>query len=207
MNATTRGDAERLIVQFLDEHGEPTREDWKRLIDAHPEHARNFLDAALIREVGSAVRENEEVEVDPLIQSTTLSYALNRVHQLSAPVLEAAQSAVDSVKGPAERRSLADKLGLGAKHVVLVNGLLAGRTTAPTKVLRLLSEALGVETMALREVFSRAFMSAALPPYKSTSGKPNVPLEPATWEQAVRGLQTSKEETARLLVFADEEPA
>jgi hypothetical protein len=205
MTATNRGDAERLIVQLLDEHGEPTRTDWKRLIDAYPEHVRYFLEAALIRDVGASVHEDEEVEVDAAAQTKTLSYALNKVHQVGAPAFVAAQAAIDAIKNPLERRSLANRLGIGSEHVVLVNGVLAGRTKAPPKVLRLLAEVFDVEMMALKEVCARTFLATAVPPYKLPNGKPNIPLEPATWQQAVRQLQVSKEETARLLAFAEEE--
>lgn len=208
MTETNRGDAERLIVKFLDEHEQPTRADWKRLMDAHPEHARYFLDAALIREVGDAAQAKDaEVTVDPLVQSTTLSYALNKLHQMGSPAFEAAQSAVNGVKGPAERRKLADQLGIGSQHVVLLNSVLAGRTRAPLKVLRLLAEAFDVQMMALREVFTRAFATTGVPSYKSMNEKPSIPLEPISWEDGVRDLQAPRDETLRLLKFAEEEPA
>ena len=208
MTETNRDDAERLIVKFLDEHEHPTRAEWTRLIDAHPEHARYFLDAALVREVGDAADARDvEVTVDPLVQSTTLSYALSKLHQMGSPALEAAQSAINGVKRPAERRRLADQLGIGAQHVVLLNSVLAGRTRAPLKVLRLLSEAFNVQMMALREVFTRAFSMTAVPSYKSSNEKPNVPLEPVSWEDEVRDLRASRDETVRLLEFAEEEPA
>lgn len=208
MTDTNRDDAERLIVKFLDEHEQPTRADWKQLIEAHPEHACQFLDAAFIREIGDAAQvKDEEVVVDPLIQANTLSYALNRLHERGSTSFDAAQSVVNGVKLPADRRKLADQVGIGSQHVVLLNGVLAGRTKAPVRVLRLLADALDVQVMALREVFSRAFMSTVVPSYKSLHEKPRIPLQPGSWEDGVRDLQASPAETARLLMFAEEEPA
>lgn len=204
MNTTNRDQAERLIVDFLNTHDKPTAADWKRLTDQHPEHASAFVDAALIRAAGDAADASaEEYRLDEELATKTVSRALNKAHQLPSPTFEAARMKVEAIQGPAARRDLAQAVGIG-QHTSLLNGVLAGRTRAPIKVLNALADALEVSAVALRELFARLFVASTVPAFKSTIGKPQLPMEPASWKDAVLGLGLAPEDTARLLKLDDD---
>jgi hypothetical protein len=204
MTATNRTDAERLIVEFLATHDNPTSDDWKALADKHPEHASAFVDAALVRAVGDATdASGEPYEFDADLATRMVSKGLSRLHQTSSAQLELAQQRVKAVRTPAQKRELATKVGIG-EHVPLLAGVLVGRTFAPRKVLNAISEALEVPSIALRELFSRLFEASTVPAFKASEGKPTVPAAPASWEEAVRGLRLDSKETERLLRLADE---
>src|SRR5262245_57250194 len=139
MNITNRDQAERLIVEFLAMHDEPTAADWKRLADQHPEHASAFVDAALIRAAGDAAEASaEEYVLDEALATKTVSHALNKVNQLSSPTLDAASNKLASIQTPAARRELAQAIGIGP-YPSLLNGVLVGRTRAPVKLLNALA--------------------------------------------------------------------
>jgi hypothetical protein len=86
-----------------------------------------------------------------------------------------------------------------------LSGVLVGRTSAPRRLLAALAAALDVQIFTLREYFDRTFESSSVPSYKWTVGKPNVPIQPVPWEQAVRGLSLDAAETERLLRFSEED--
>jgi len=205
MNATNRDQAERLIVEFLDEHDKPTAEDWKRLTEQYPQHAAAFVDAALVRAVGDAADASaEEYTFDEALANKTVSRALSKAHQLPSANLEAATKKVATIQGPSARRETAIAVGIGP-YPALLNGVLAGRTRAPRKVLDGLEQLLDVPAMALHELFARLFAASTVPAFKSGDAKPLVAAEPATWAEAVRGLGLSAEETQRLLKLAEED--
>ena len=205
MNASNRDQAERLIVAFLNEHDKPTVADWKRLINQHPEHASAFVDAALVRAAGDAAdASDQEYELNPKVATQTVSKALSKAHQMPSVNLEGAAAKVAAIQGPVARKETAVAVGIGP-YPPLLNGVLAGRTRAPRKVLEALAELLSVPAMALREFFARTFAASAVPAHKAGYSKPIVSTEPATWEAAVRGLSLPPEETARLLKLGDED--
>jgi hypothetical protein len=205
MTATNRDQAERLIVEFLNEHDKPTMADWKRLADQHPEHAAAFVDAALVRAAGDAAdASDEEYNLDPKLATQTVSKALSKAHQTPSVNLEVAAAKVAGIQGPIARKETAISVGIGP-YPPLLNGVLAGRTRAPRKVLEALAALLAVPAMALRELFARTFAASAVPAHKAGDSKPMVSTEPATWEVAVRGLSLPPEETARLLKLGDED--
>lgn len=205
MNATNRDQAERLIVEFLNEHDKPTVADWKRLANQHPEHASAFVDAALVRAAGDAAdAADEEYKLNPKLATQTVSKALSKAYQTPSVNLAAAAAKVAAIQGPAARKETAVAVGIGP-YPPLLNGVLAGRTRAPHKVLEALAELLAVPAMALREFFARTFAASSVPAHKAGDSKPTVSIEPATWEVAVRGLSLPPEETARLLKLGDED--
>lgn len=204
MTATNRTDAERLIVEFLDATDHPMPADWKALADKHPEHASAFVEAALVRTVGDAAETSAEpYEFDASLATRMVSKGLSKLHQTSSAHLELARQRVREVKTPSQRRELSAKVGIG-EHVSLLAGVLVGRTLAPEKLLKAISEALDVPGIALREAFARFFEETPLPAHKGGERKPVVAAVPATWEEAVRGLGLDAKETARLLSFSDE---
>lgn len=204
MTATNRPDAERLIVEFLDATDSPTPADWRALADKHPEHASAFVDAALVRAIGDAAdASTEPYQLDGELATRMVSKGLSKLHQTSSAQLELAQQRVKAVKTPAQRRDLSTKVGIG-EHVSLLAGVLVGRTLAPQKLLKAISDALDVPGIALREAFARFFDSTPIPAHKGGEDKPVVAAVPATWDEAVRGLSLDTKETARLLSFSDE---
>ena len=205
MNDTQRNQAERLIAEFLEGHDKPTVGDWKRLADQYPEHAATFVDAALVRAAGDAAdASDEEYKFDARLATQTVSKALNKAHQMPSANLESAAKKVAAIQGPTARKEAAVAIGIGP-YAPLLNGVLVGRTKGPRKVVDALASFLEVSAIALRELFARAFAASAVPAFKVGEGKPQVASEPATWEEAVRGLGLPAEETARLLKLADED--
>ena len=199
MNESNRDQAERLIVAFLDKHGEPTLEDWKRLADNYPEHAAAIADGALVRAAGDAADASAtEHRFSEELANKTVSRALNKAHQMPSTNLQAVSEKIAVIQGPTARKDMAVAVGIGP-YSSLLNGVLAGRTKAARKVLGALADRLDVPATALREFFARTFAASAVPVFKATLQKPQVPTEPASWEQAVRGLKLSPEETKRLL--------
>jgi len=197
--------AEKLIQAFLEAHDAPSAVDWKKLTDAHPEHASAFVEAALIRAAGDAAEASStEYQLDEQLANSSVSRALNLLHRSHSAAYEEAAAKVGGIKAPAARKALAVKVGIGP-HVSLLSGVLVGRTTAPRRILAALASALDVQILALREYFARTFENSLVPSYKWTVGKPNVPLQPVSWEAAVRGLSLDAAETERLLRFSEED--
>jgi hypothetical protein len=204
MTATNRTDAERLIVEFLDTTDNPTPDEWRALADKHPKFASAFVDAALVRAIGDAADSSTvPYRLDAELATRLVSKGLSKLHQTSSAQLELAQQRVKAVKTPAQRRELSATVGIG-EHVSLLAGILVGRTLVPRKLLKTISDTLDVPGIALREAFARFFDSTPLPAHKGGKDKPMVAAVPATWEEAVRGLNLDPKETARLLNFSDE---
>ena len=205
MNSTNRQEAERIISAFLDQNLSPTTDDWKCLVDKYPEYASAFVDAALVRRAGDAADASpEEYVLDEQLANRTVSKALSKAHQTPSWNLEAAKLKVASIQGAAARKEAAMKVGIGP-YPGLLNGVLSGRTSAPMRLLRAISSMLEVPAVALDELFRRTFAASEVPAYKSTDAKPQIPAEPASWEDAVRALDLPSEETARLLKFAEKD--
>ncbi|AJX76037.1 hypothetical protein X963_2012 [Burkholderia pseudomallei MSHR7498] len=204
MTKMNRDEAEVLIQAFLEAHEAPTAADWKKLIDEHKEHADSFVEAALIRAAGDAAESSPEpYHLDTELADKTVSTALNLLHRSQSVALDIAATKVAAVKSPSARKKLASEVGIGP-HVSLLSGVLVGRTIAPKVLLAALARALDTPILALREHFVRAFELSTVPSYKSTTGKPNVPVRPASWDEAVRGLNLDAAETERLLRFSDD---
>ncbi len=115
--------------------------------------------------------------------------------------LESAKAIVAKYSGPGARK-LAEEIGLGRRGPLLT-GVLSGKTAAPRALLRALSLKLKVPMSLLQQVFSEAFLSSPVPAFKAEDGKPEVRITRQTWEEAVKSLSLSDEETSALLEFAD----
>jgi len=115
--------------------------------------------------------------------------------------LDAAKEVIGKYKGPAARK-LAEDIGLGKRGPLLI-GVLTGKTIAPRTVLRSLALKLKVPIPVLSQVFNNSFLTNSIPAFKADNGKPQVRLEPQTWEDAVISLSLPDDETSALLEFAD----
>lgn len=204
MNTPMSREVDHLIGEFLEIHEHPSLSDWKALADRHPRHAAAIADAAAIRAAGDAGEgQKEPYEFDPALATRTVSKALTMAYARNASLNEAQRKVAQALPGPAERRSLAMAVGLG-ERISLLNGVLSGRTRPARQVLRSLAQRLQVAEAALLEVFALAFAAERVPANKASQGKPVVQLQPVSWEQHVRSLGLSDEETAALLLLDDE---
>lgn len=205
MTNTNRAEAERLIIDFLNQHASPATKDWKQLLDRFPQHAAAIADAAMVRAAGDAADASAEpYELDAELANRTVSKALSKVHQTPSWNLEVAKTKVASIQKPAARKQTAIEVGIGP-YPALLNGVLSGRTKAPSKVLGALAAQFEVPRLALAELFRRCFEESVVPAFKGGNNKPQVAAEPVSWEEAVRGLNLSEEETTRLLKLGEED--
>lgn len=197
-------EAAGLVEDFLIEMPHPQTGDWKRLIDAHPQHAAAIADAALAHGgANEAAEGSSQLPFNDALYNATISRALNLVHQIPSPFLEAAQRRVAEIQGPAAKK-VAVEIGIGP-YASLLSGVLVGRTLAPSRVLAALGKRLDVPLAALSELFRRSFTMSEVPAFKSPDGQPRLMTQPSTWEQAVRAMNLPPEETERLLKLSDEE--
>lgn len=104
---------------------------------------------------------------------------------------------VTAYRGPAIRK-LARQVGLGA-YPALLSGVLAGSICAPSKLLGRLSNLLGAPERAMTGFFTRCFASRLVPAFKAENGKPQVSALATSWEEAVRSLKLSEDQTKELL--------
>lgn len=81
----------------------------------------------------------------------------------------------------------------------LLSSVLAGTISAPTVLLKRLSDVFGTSEFALASYFKRSFESRAVPAFKAEGGKPLVALTPTSWEQSVRSLKLPPDQTEELL--------
>lgn len=205
MTYTNRAEAERLIADFLNQHADPTTEEWKTLLERLPQHAAAIANAAIVRAAGDAADASAEpYELDTELANRTVSKALSKIHQTPSWNLELAKNKVASIQKPAARKQTAIEVGIGP-YPMLLNGVLSGRTKAPSKVLGALATLFEVPRLALNEVFRRSFEESVVPAFKGGGSKPRVAAEQVSWEDAVRGLKLSNEETTRLLKLTEED--
>ena len=198
-------EAEKLIVDFLNQHPNPSTKDWKLFIERFPQHAKAIADAAMVRAAGDvADATSEPYELDEEMANRTVSKALSKIHQMTSLNLAKAKEKVESIQKPAERKQTAIAVGIGP-HPALINGILSGRTKAPSKVLDALTAMLDVPRLALAELLRRKFEESAVPAYKGGGQKPNLSIDPVSWQEAVRSLKLSEEETERLLKLERED--
>ena len=196
-------EAARLVDDFLFENPNPQTSDWKRLIDAHPQLAGAIADAALAHSgTDEAAEGGNPLPFNDALFNATISRVLNLVHQTPSPILEAAQRKVAEIQGPAAKH-VAVEIGIGP-YASLLSGVLVGRTLAPIRILAALGRRLDVPSVALSELFRQTFAMSEVPAFKSPDGQPRLLTQPRTWEQSVRAMNLSPEETERLLQLSDE---
>jgi hypothetical protein len=190
--------AQEIIMDFLVKNTEPTTEDWKQLIELHPEQAGDIADAALLRQgTQRLVEADAEAPVNKAAYEATVSEAINVLHTTPSPQLVVLEEKVAAVRGAAARK-LAAEVGLGSE-VALLNSILAGTVVAPRRVMLRLTKVLDTSVAALTEFFGRVFESREVPAFKAVAGKPRVIDKPTSWEDAVKSLSLSSERTRELL--------
>ena len=198
-------ESEKLIVDFLNQHPRPTNQDWKQFIERFPQYASAIADAAMVRAAGDAADAvAKPYELDEELANRTVSKALSKIHQTTSLNLAKAKKKVESIQKPSERKQVAIAVGIGS-YPTLLNGVLSGRTKAPSKVLDALTALFDVPRLALVELFRRQFEESAVPAFKGGGSKPRLPVEPVSWEEAVSGLKLPEKETERLLKLGREE--
>ena len=192
-------EAEQLIVDFLNQHPNPATQDWKQFIERFPQHAGAIADAAVVRTAGDAIDASTDPYVlDEELANRSVSKVLSKIHQTTNLNLVKAKTKVDSIQKPAERKKTAIAVGIGP-YPALLNGILSGRTRAPSKVLDTLATMFDVPRLALVELFRRQFEASVVPAFKGGASKPKLAAEPASWEEAVEGLSLPEKEATRLL--------
>lgn len=202
MTDKTNLDAESVIADFLLEVGEPTAKDWDSLITRFPQFAADIVDAALV-EKSRASFEAKCIANAPEsgdVFAHTTSRAINLAYSHSSPQLKVVQDKIASVQGPAIRK-LCTELAFPQAALALLSGVLAGTISPPIQLLRRLGERFGEPIPALRESFSQSFRARPMPAYKAEEGKPSVTTHPTSWQDAVRSLKLSDEETKSLLAL------
>lgn len=200
MTDKTNLDAESVIADFLLEVREPTAKDWDSLITRFPQFAADIVDAALV-EKSRVAFEAESIANAPVsgdVLARTTSKAINLAYSHTSPQLKATQDKIASFQGPAIRNLCTE---LVIPHVALLSGVLAGTISPPIKLLRRLGERFGEPIAALRESFSQSFRARPMPAFKSEDRKPSVSTRPKSWQEAVRSLNLSDEETKSLLAW------
>jgi hypothetical protein len=198
-NEHVRPTAEALIADLLAEREHPSTQDWKRLIDAHPEYASEFADAAFAcRSIKRLVPADLDESV-PSAYANILSFAINALHHEPSPPLVALEGALAELKGAA-LSSLAEEVGLGS-HVELLISVLDGTIRSPLRLTRALAERFHTSMAALLELFTIHFENREAPAFKAETGKPHLEFEPIPWEEAVRKTGAPQKEIEELLAL------
>lgn len=197
-------DAESVIAELLLQVREPTTSDWDELISRFPQFANEIVNTALILKSGCLSEEAYETESpeNSELFSQTVSLAINLAYTEPSPQLKEVQDKIAACRGPAIRSLCTD---LVIPHPPLLNGVLAGTISPPSRLLRKLAERLESPVAALREIFSQSFAAREVPAYKSDGAKPSVATQPTSWEDAVRSLRLPNDETKSLLSWNVEE--
>ena len=190
--------AREVIAAFLATNPEPSKEQWKRLIEQHKEFAREIADAGLLRaRVKHLAEEDVEAHLNVEAFNASVSGAINLVHKTPSPIAMHIEMRVAEIRGPVVKR-LATELGLGAEPALL-SSVLAGTVKAPRMLLERLAERFETNAAALQGFLLSSFYRQGFPAFKVKRGKPEVALEPTPWADAVRASQLSPEQTKELL--------
>lgn len=203
MTNTIKTEATNIVENFLMDYPNPNSKDWSLLIDANPEFAQEIADAAIFHSSFDDANIDQNIVFDQAAYDATISRVINHVYQTASPSINEADQKIEAIKGP-QIKSISVEIGIGP-YPVLLNGILAGRILAPTSVLNSLSNFLKVPVLALQQIFQSKFEQSVIPSFKSTDSKPEVKTNSKSWEAAVRSLELSADETARLLKLSDED--
>lgn len=118
---------------------------------------------------------------------------------VDANAVKRAVAQISEIRGAAIRE-LARKVGLGEQRA-LMNQILSGAVITPHKVQQNVAVTLGIPLEVLSVALNDCFNLQTVSGFKAQDGKPQVRIEPETWEEAVLGLKLSPEEEQRLLSF------
>ncbi|MGO4222799.1 hypothetical protein AB4Y64_13225 [Lysobacter sp. TAF61] len=193
---------DKVIEGLLARSGKPTREDWRALIEEHPEHLDEIVDAAILSGANlQAYDATDEAFFDKDVFDQTISKVLTLVHRMPSPVLGEVKSKIEKIQGPTVKK-VATEIGIGP-YPSLLSGILVGRTLPPKRVYEMLEQYLDAPVSALSEVFRRNFVQLSAPAFKATEAQPTVRTEPCSWQEAVARLNLSRSETERLMKLAE----
>ncbi len=193
---------ELMIEAFFADHSNPTKDNWKDLISAHPEHIDAIVDVAIAHGANKSTSDvPDEAYFDKAVFDQTISKALSLAHKSPLPALAEVEYKIQNIKGP-EVKNVAIAIGIGA-YPSLLNGLLFGRTLVPRQLYEVLEQYFDAPIAALSEVFRRQFAISEAPAFKAIKAQPTVRTEPCSWEEAVRELKLSPAETDRLLKLGE----
>lgn len=118
---------------------------------------------------------------------------------VDAAAVEKAVAQISEIRGAATRE-LARKVGLGEQRA-LMNQVLSGAVITPIKIQQNVAVALGIPLEVLSVALNDCFNLQTVSGFKAQDGKPQVRIEPETWEEAVLALKLSPEEEQHLLSF------
>jgi len=203
MTNTFKVEAKNIVDNFLTDYPNPITQDWSRLIDKYPEFAQDIADLAIFHGSFSDININEDLAFDQKAYDATISQVINYAYKTPSPIVLEANQKVEAIKGP-QIKSISITIGIGP-YPALLNGILAGRIVAPSSVLNSLSNFLNISILVLQQVFQSKFEHSVVPSFKSTDGKPEVKINSKSWEAAVRSLELSADETARLLKISEKD--
>lgn len=201
MTNSIKIEAMTIVENYLMDNPNPSNQDWKSLINTHPEFAKEIAEAAVFQSSFDDAINEEDMVFDQASYDATISRVLNLVHKASSPAILEANQKLEAIKGP-QIKSISVGIGIGS-NPSLLNGVLAGRIIPPNKVLVSISNYLELSTALLTQIFQTKSEQLAVPSFKSSENKPELRIKPKQWEEAVRELELSHDETTRLLKFAE----
>jgi hypothetical protein len=105
---------------------------------------------------------------------------------------------IENFKGAAIRPLVA-QLGLDSYAAPLLSGVLGGSIRAPKALLTRLANLLEASEEILEDLFKRYFADRLVPAFKAENGKPTVKSIATPWEEAVKSLKLSPDQTKVLL--------
>lgn len=187
-----------LIEDFLHSNPNPSRQDWRALIEGNQPFSDQILDyAQAYQQSHSMSQEMDDELLDEALFNVTKSQAMALVSANNEP-LNKVVAELARYKGPAAR-DLAASLGL-AEHVSLLNQVIRGDVLAPYALLKRIALKLHVQIAAVAQTFSVNFQNQPVRAFKS-AGKPALTNEPIAWAKAVQDAGIKGAEAERLIAL------
>jgi hypothetical protein len=161
------------------------------------------VDRKLAIKIQSAAKEYERSA--SAITRGLLAEALRQESAVASPLAEvpdkeAIENAIVQIglhRGPAARQ-LARQVGLGEQRV-LMNEILSGAVIPPIRVLNDVAAVLNLPSEVLKVALNDCFQLQTVSGFKAQEGKPEVRIQPQTWQEAVIALGLPPDEERRLL--------
>ncbi|KQZ81239.1 hypothetical protein ASD60_13135 [Pseudomonas sp. Root562] len=161
------------------------------------------VDRKLAIKIQSAAQEYERSA--SAITRGLLAEALRHESVVASPLAEApdkgvVENAIAQIgvhRGPAARQ-LARQVGLGEQRV-LMNEILSGAVIPPIRVLNDVAAVLNLPSEVLKVALNDCFQLQTVSGFKAQEGKPEVRIQPQTWQEAVIALGLPPDEEQRLL--------
>ncbi|MBS4718219.1 hypothetical protein J4G66_19945 [Aeromonas dhakensis] len=164
------------------------------------------VDRKLAIKIQSAAKEYERSA--SAITRGLLAEALHHESTVASPFVEfaetpdkgAVKNAIVQIglhRGPAARQ-LARQVGLGEQRA-LMNEILSGAVISPIRVLNDVAKVLKLPSEVLKVALNDSFQLQTVSGFKVQEGKPEVRIQPQTWQEAVSALELLPDEEQRLL--------